>query len=365
MLLLAKAPPPPLPLTQVGAWRGAFASSFNTSAALWETNTSAYETWLTNYRSSPIKTTSCLGFSDTGNYGFAGFARDTLLARWLTRLPTRPNLVFWLSVPTVAFHADWDFLIAGTAPPGGGGNDYSFWHGVINTAIVNNETTSPGSAALVRIRLGWESNGDWYAWGHRPVANGFTGSTYTPAKQRAGWRQAASYYAGARALGTKLVWNPSLPLKNIDWTQHWPGYDDDGTTILPAGEALVDIVAGDSYDQFIGGPGVPPATRWNNMYSGTNGISPLISFAAAHGNKPVAFPEWGVDLGLGTASAGDDFTFIQNMRDTMQSLLNSGKFAGHNYWESNSAIISKLATESGGQVNTKCAALFKQLWGYP
>lgn len=355
---------PPKDLTVVGGWRGAFAGSFNTSAADWLSFTVPYETWLSSIApAQPVQIQQCLAFGDnnSGSYDFNGWI-FTLQQRYWSLHASRPNLMLRIAVPMVIREADWDALLAGSHD--------SVWAGIDNGTVLH-DNAFPGTAALTRFRIGWEMNGLWEPWGPRfPGAGGpgtYPSSTYGHAKFRAGWRRIAGLFAASRARGAKLVWNPALPRKDTSWVNQWPGYEDDGVTINPAYEALVDVIGGDAYDQWLGGPSLTGAQRWTNMYSGSDGISSLLAFAAAHGDKPVSFDEWGIDLRLSdvgnpTKPSGDDAYYIQQMALIMQGLIDAGKFDGHVYWESNSLIQSEISTSS---ISPLCQAAFKATWGAP
>ena len=330
-------------LQSVSEWRGVFHANFNMSptdgGASWETNIAPYESWLGK------KITHVLGFSDTGNWSFNNQA-FTVMTNWRGRLATRPGLKLFLRVPMLTSNSEWDALLDGTA---NGGTSDSKFQSINDSIVLHNNTDAPGSAALIYICIGWESNGSDYPWSHQPNGPTWPSSTYSRAKYRAGWRRIAALFAGARALGAKLVWNPNTPFKSVLWADHWPGNDDAGIAI--PGFNLVDVIGMDCYDQWVGGPTVSEASRWNTMYNSTDGQRQLINFAIARG-LPVAVPEWGIDLDSGTSPAGkhsgDDDLVVTNMSRVIQSLIDIGKFVGGCYWNSTNNINSRLGPTSTG-----------------
>ncbi len=155
----------------IGAWRGVYHATFKTSAAIWEAGAETFENFLTNGGTPSLKVAQALDYAEAGTksgndpaaYGFAGTAILNILPHWIQARATysRPELILRLAVPVVVSQNDWDYLLSGTPPPGGGGtNTYNFWHGTINNYIVAHNGDSPGNnASHVRIRIGWEMNG--------------------------------------------------------------------------------------------------------------------------------------------------------------------------------------------------------------
>jgi hypothetical protein len=80
----------------------------------------------------------------------------------------------------------------------------------------------------------------------------------------------------------KFVWNPSA---GVDVDSYSP------TAAYP-GNAYVDYIGLDTYDDFWGTPFTPQAS-WSNQLTEPWGLDWLASFAASE-SKPLCFPEWGV-----------------------------------------------------------------------
>ena len=146
-----------------------------------------------------------------------------------------------------------------------------------------------GISGRTIIRLGWELNGNWYAW-----------SAKNPAQFAACWRH-VQRAAESTAPALRWDWNvnrgPS-PL-GIDARRAYPG------------DAYVDIVGVDSYD---GWPGVRTARDWNEHLKGAYGLKFWANFARAHGKK-LSVPEWGVYPGTAWAghNGGDNPYYVAKM----------------------------------------------------
>jgi hypothetical protein len=139
------------------------------------------------------------------------------------------------------------------------------------------------------IRLGWEFNGNWYAW-----------SAKNPAEFAACWRQVVS---SAESTAPALRW---------DWnTNRGPSQLGIDSRNAYPGDAYVDIVGVDSYD---GWPGVKSEADWNEHLNGSYGLKFWADFARQHG-KQFSVPEWGVYPGTAWAghNGGDNPYYVAQM----------------------------------------------------
>jgi hypothetical protein len=150
------------------------------------------------------------------------------------------------------------------------------------------------------IRLGWEFNGNWYAW-----------SAHNPYQFAACWRHVQSS-AESTAPGLRWDWNVNRGTSQlgIDSRQAYPG------------DAYVDVVGVDSYD---GWPGATNDATWSEHYNGAYGLKFWADFARQHGKK-LSIPEWGVYPGTAWAghNGGDNpfyvakmFGFFKEQRDNL------------------------------------------------
>ncbi len=133
----------------------------------------------------------------------------------------------------------------------------------------------------VTIRLGWEMNGDWFAWG----AGRISSSQYVAA-----WRHIVSVVRDA-APRAMFTWCPTAgKLTNSQVEAYYPG------------DEYVTFVGLDTYDNNGG---------WSNIRDGVAGLRWHRGFAAAHG-KPVAFPEWGL-VDRNNWGQGDNAQYVNDM----------------------------------------------------
>jgi hypothetical protein len=95
----------------------------------------------------------------------------------------------------------------------------------------------------------------------------------------------------------------------------WNASADTGTSYTPAqaypGNAYVDYVGTDVYDEFWGSPRTS-AAAWSNQLTQQWGLNWLASFAAANG-KLIGIPEWSVAIRSDGGGMGDDPAFVANM----------------------------------------------------
>ena len=144
------------------------------------------------------------------------------------------------------------------------------------------------------LRLGWEFNGNWFPWS--------VASTADAANFVGFWRQIVTTMRAVPGEKFKFLWNPNAPSPTTySPDQAYPG------------NAYVDYVGTDVYDNFWGTPFTPPVA-WDHQLSQQWGLDWLAAFAAEH-NKPIAIPEWSDEYRTDGHGLGDDPTFVDNMAD--------------------------------------------------
>ena len=110
------------------------------------------------------------------------------------------------------------------------------------------------------LRLGWEFNGNWFPWSVQTSADA--------ANFVAFWKQIVTTMRAARGEHFTFVWNPN----GASPTSYTPDQ-------AYPGNAYVDYVGTDDYDNFWGTP-FTPAAAWANQLSQQWGFNWLASFAA-------------------------------------------------------------------------------------
>jgi hypothetical protein len=212
------------------------------------------------------------------------------------------------------------------------------------------------------LRLGWEMDGSWYAWG-APQGSGKEASyagCFRRVVQVMRQTQPANQW--------KFVWNPTTAWWN-------PAYLD---SVWP-GDAYVDMVGIDLYDQsWIANTYPYPSlcdaacrlarqqTVWNDLAWKLNTVR---DFGRARG-KPMGIPEWGVATRPDGHGGGDNPFFVQKMHDFIHEPTNNVVF--HSYWGVSAIDIDSRLTGAvtgdnpGGGTNfPESAALFRKLFGQP
>jgi hypothetical protein len=139
------------------------------------------------------------------------------------------------------------------------------------------------------LRLGWEFNGTWYPWS---VASNTDAQNFA-----AFWIQIVDTMRAVPGQQFQYLWNPNLG-GSTSWSL---------TNAYP-GNAYVDYVGSDVYDEYWGTPQTPQ-NSWSNILSQSWGLNWLTSFAASEG-KPIAIPEWSVCFRSDGHGLGDDPYFI-------------------------------------------------------
>jgi Glycosyl hydrolase family 26 len=163
------------------------------------------------------------------------------------------------------------------------------------------------------LRLGWEFNGNWFPWS--------VSSAQDAANFVSFWRQIVTTMRAVPGAKFKFLWNPnSGSPTTYTPTQAYPG------------NAYVDYVGTDVYDNFWGKPFTPTAA-WVHQLVEQWGLDWLSAFAVEN-NKPIAIPEWSDEYRTDGHGLGDDPSFIDNMADWFVS--NNVAFA--NVWSYDSSL---------------------------
>ena len=125
----------------------------------------------------------------------------------------------------------------------------------------------------------WEMNGTTYADRCAP----------DPAAWKAYWQRVVTVMRSVAGARLRFDFAPDRGPDDIPWPQCYPG------------DAYVDIIGMDSYDQ-------PPGGSFSDYVEQPYGLAAQVTFAAQHG-KPVSYPEWGL------FQHGDDAVFVASMLD--------------------------------------------------
>jgi hypothetical protein len=160
--------------------------------------------------------------------------------------------------------------------------------------------TSTGQPQRVIIRLGWEHNGNWYAWS----------AIKDPVGYREAYRQVVTIMRKV-APGIRFDWTTDFQSNSsFDWKSAYPGDD------------VVDIISMDVYDEYNNG--------WSDIENAPTGLKAFRAFAKAH-NKPEAYPEWGCSTG--SHGHGDSPEFIEHFHDWLKDGAPNVLYQA--YWNTN------------------------------
>jgi hypothetical protein len=142
----------------------------------------------------------------------------------------------------------------------------------------------------VVLRIGWEFNGDWYAWSAGGKEEAF--KTY--------WRRIVNAMRSVRGAAFRFDWSPNFGPSRMPADAAYPG------------DAYVDVIGMSPFDQDWYPGWENPVTRWRNFVTLPYGLQWQYDFARAHG-KQLAFDEWGLTLRDDGHGGGDDPYYVEKM----------------------------------------------------
>ena len=235
---------------------------------------------------------------------------------------------------------------------GAAGKYNSYFYALGQQLVANN-------LANCILRLGWEFNGNWYAWSVLSAADATNFAAY--------WKQIVNTLRTVPGQNFKFNWGGSItyvgPTPAYQLSQAFPAGNDAN------GKPYVDQVGLDIYDNswtYYPWPAnstpaqilVTQQTVWNNVINTSNqywGIPVWTAIAKAN-HIPFTIPEWGVSTDI--HAGGDNTYYIQQMHDFIQDPTNNVYYAS--YYDAEESQISP----NGGFVTTltNSAALYQKLF---
>ncbi len=189
-----------------------------------------------------------------------------------------------------------------------------------------------GQGSVV-IRPGWEMNGSWYRWSAAPDPQAYIDY----------FRRIVTAMRSVSGAAFTFEWSANMGPSAMPADQAYPG------------DAYVDTIGLDVYDQYWGSNPGDPEVRWSSYVNQPFGLAWHRDFARTHG-KQMSFPEWGVIVRSDGYGGGDNPVFVQHMYDWIAA----NDVAFSSYFEYDSAW-NKIAL-MGGQF-PKSAATFLGLFG--
>ncbi|MGH3565067.1 MAG: glycosyl hydrolase [Pseudonocardia sp.] len=183
------------------------------------------------------------------------------------------------------------------------------------------------------VRLGWEANGDWYAWSMGDDVDNY----------KACFRREAQ---AMRSTAPDLI---------IDWNMNKESKMSSSVADAYPGDDVVDIVGVDFYDMY---PGYSDQAAWDGDYmatqnGGPRGLGTWLEFARSHGKK-LSVPEWG--LNTGTGGGTDSAFYIEAMHKFF--VANSADIAYETYFNLQSPGF--MIYPAG--INPDASATYQDLW---
>jgi len=193
------------------------------------------------------------------------------------------------------------------------------------------------------LRLGWEFDGNWYAWDAATPADEANYAKY--------FDQIVTAMRGVSGAAFRFVWNPDASAFDPNQAVN-PGYN---VSLAWPGAAYVDVIGLDTYDFSWVSPQTPQ-NAWT--YTTAPTLSSAQSFAAAQG-KPIGFPEWGAAIRSDGHGLGDDPLYINNML----SWMSTHAVAYESYFDYNTLPVGgdTNAELTGGSFPNSLAAFISDL----
>jgi hypothetical protein len=196
------------------------------------------------------------------------------------------------------------------------------------------QTLVAGGLSNAYLRLGWEFDGSWMAWGATTPSAEASFASY--------FQQIVTAMRSVPGEQFRFVWNPDAG-----------AFTQSGYSVAAAypGNAYVDVIGLDAYDQSWATPQTP-----TNAWASTDlpALTAAAQFASSNG-KPLAFGEWGVAIRSDGHGLGDDPYFINQMVAWMRS----NNVTYESLFDANSGGVNSLLT--GGSFPSSLAAFSADL----
>ncbi len=189
------------------------------------------------------------------------------------------------------------------------------------------------------VRLGWEFNGGRFAW-----------SAFDPALWARCYRSAATAIRRAD------------PAARLDWNLDAHGSVGVANAFeLYPGDAYVDVIGIDAYDQY---PPSPDAVSFGAQCNGLDGLCAVVRFARLH-DKLFSVPEWGVVAQEGTnagslgQAGGDNALFVAKMYEVF---VGNADILAYEAYFNEDRVGNVRSALINPTVNPLAASEYKRLW---
>jgi hypothetical protein len=166
---------------------------------------------------------------------------------------------------------------------------------------------------VLYVRTAWEWNGDWFPWS---VARSQTADFI------AAWRRFVDVFRSVSPR-FRFDWCASMGREPYPWEEAYPG------------DAYVDVIGVDVYDESVWSDIADPAARFAHLQTRRHGLDWLAAFAARK-RRPISIAEWGV----GGNGSGDNALFVERMH----AWIAAHPVVYHVYWNSDAEYTGKLSS---------------------
>jgi Glycosyl hydrolase family 26 len=217
--------------------------------------------------------------------GWAGMDDANGSINWL--LDAWQNSGYTLSLAVPMIPTDSSGVPQGSLALGATGAYNSYFAALASSMVAAGE----GNAYL---RLGWEFDGNWYAWQAQTPTDEANYASY--------FQEIVTAMRSVPGAAFKFVWNPDASAFVSTTYSVAAAYP---------GNAYVDVIGLDEYDRSWATPPTPQ-NSWTSVYLPE--LTAAENFAQSEG-KPLALCEWGTQFG--SNGLGDDPYYINNMINWM------------------------------------------------
>jgi hypothetical protein len=263
--------------------------------------------------------------------GWSGMDGANGSLSWLTSAWSGSGYTLSLGVPMVPTNAN--NVPVATLAAGATGAYNSYFVTLAQTLVAAGD-------ANAYLRLGWEFDGNWYAWQALTLAAEVNYAIY--------FQQIVTAMRSVPGQAFQFVWNPDAS-----------AFTTSGYSVADAypGNAYVNYIGLDIYDQSWATPQTP-ANAWNS--TSLPALTAASQFAAAAG-KPIAVAEWGIAIRTDGHGLGDDPLYVNNMIAWMKNPANKVGYASYFDYNTLPSGGDTNADITGGSFPNSLAAFIADL----
>lgn len=266
---------------------------------------SAYPTGVQSFATATTSDVTVASDYLPANDGWAGMDGTNGSLNWLLDAWQNSGYILSLGVPMIPTDASGQ--PQGSLALGATGAYDSYFTTLAGSMVAAGEGNS-------YLRLGWEFDGNWYAWQAQTATDEANYASY--------FRQIVTAMRSVPGAAFNFVWNPDASA--------FVSTSDSVTAAYP-GNAYVDVIGLDLYDRSWASPATPQ-NAWTSTYLPE--LTAAESFAQSE-DKPIALCEWGAQFG--SNGLGDDPYYINSMINWMS--ISSNDVAYESYFNGDTTAV--------------------------